>query len=209
MKNLLFIVLLVIIIIASGCVNRDLWTANCGGIQYDLNHQYCCGNSVYTYEEMKGFFCCGEDRKLYAEHPTPGSSFSCCGGQVYNLANQGCCNDKTVYDMTTQGCCNDKTVYSMANQHCCKGKVESGGGTWDECGDKCYSPNTQSCCYEDVNKTVHEGVDSCCVGKSLPKGYSCNTGSGSIYNKSEAATQLPYDYWTNYNIMHAGDQYRR
>lgn len=174
MKYLILIALLVIIIIIStGCVNRNIWFENCNGVQYDIRHQTCCGNTVYKFDEMEGFFCCGASTgKLYERHPSPGSSFYCCGETVYNWSDQTCCNNE-FYNSTTQHCCNGKVesgggtwpicgnqCYDPTTQHCCIGKVESGGGSWYICGNQCYDPTIQGCC----NNQIYDfTTQSCCV----------------------------------------------
>ena len=34
----------------------------------------------------------------------------CCNGEIYDLASQGCCNNKIVYNLATQCCCNSTPI---------------------------------------------------------------------------------------------------
>ncbi len=84
-----------------------------------------CG--LVQYDIYEGF-CCG-----ITFHPASDRYFlSCCNGVTYKIDSQFCCNG-VIYN-------------SRTTQHCCNGNVESGGGTWSECGDQCYSMETQVCC---------------------------------------------------------------
>lgn len=174
--------------ITAGCVSHqssNLHTPKCGDVTYNTTTQKCCGSTLYTKQDSDDWLCCGENYYNYLANP-----------------HVACCND-TFIDITTQGCCylgypeivlrkENETVYTTTTHHCCNGTVTPGGGDdWSKCGDSCYEFRTQSCCIEGdqnispVNWRVHQGVESCCVGKSWPQGYTCNKKSGSIYNKSE------------------------
>jgi hypothetical protein len=177
MKDLLVIFLLGAVIITTGCVvSHSNLSAYCGGIQYDNQKQWCCGNTLYTWQEKTDLHvgCCEETLYDYNE-------YSCCynrtsGDVIYNSHDQGCCNEGGLYDRDTQDCCSDtvynktsqgccrfdvydvatqgccsqndyiKVIFNKADQHCCNRVVESGGGTWDICGSQCYNLDTQSCC---------------------------------------------------------------
>jgi hypothetical protein len=180
MKYLIFFFLLVAIITIAGCVvSESNQLSYCGGIQYDNQKQWCCGKTLYTWQEKvdQHIGCCDETIYDY-------NDYQCCNNRtsknvIYNWHNQGCCLEggvydrktqeccyDTVYDKTTQGCCrfdvydlatqgccvkNDyiKVTYNTTNQHCCNKIVESGGGKWDTCGGQCYNLDTHSCCSDE------------------------------------------------------------
>jgi hypothetical protein len=164
----------------------------CNGVSYNLDSQFCCDGVIYSSRTTQ--HCCngkvasggGSWQDCGSSQCYRSDTQSCCRGVVYNTTDQDCCG-AVVYDKTNQACCNEKTVYNPTNQHCCNGKVASGGGYWFDCSGQCFQADRQSCCYEGtynspLNGTIHEGTDSCCIGRLHSiNGLYCYPGNGLYY----------------------------
>ncbi len=173
MRYLLLIFLLGIVIITGGCIGHGPWDDGCGAGWYDVTYQKCCGDVIYTNEEMRGFVCCGEKR--YEQSRSDDIYYACCNfSTIYDMNRQVCCGNRlydgttqdccggTVFNINNQGCCNYHIVYNKTTQHCCNNTVGPGGGrNWYPCGGICIDYNTDSCC----NQTPYSlKTQSCCTG---------------------------------------------
>jgi hypothetical protein len=169
---------LIVLILIAGCVKNDSIYSNT--VQPGTTIEKPCGGVAHTVGYWSGE---GTDGK------------TCCGSTLYTTrpSSDGyyCCGENYVIPYT---CCNGNVI-NITTQHCCNGKVESGGGSWYDCGDQCYDPDTQSCCIEgdhnvadpdvaNVQYKVQNGKASCCTSRSWPHNYSCAPDSGWIRNQS-------------------------
>jgi hypothetical protein len=201
MKYFVLIVVMVAVILTTGCTSRDIsndpWS--CGNAQYTWHEKIamnmgCCNGSVINNTE---YSCCEQDypstnKTVYNRHTR-----GCCNGVTYDRNTQDCCNDVVynkdtqgccrfdVYNKDTQGCCakNDyiKVIFNKADQHCCNRTVVSGGGKWDTCVSQCYNRDTQSCC----NGEIKDGVGACLQQGGGDYASICNS-----YGQSSAACSM-------------------
>lgn len=148
----------------------------CGGIMYPANKtRTCCGGQMF---EGYSRDCCGGI--MYSRKESISSS--CCGGQMYpnNITGWTCCaySNRAVNGIW----------YDISTQHCCEGKVESGavGGGWAKCGQTCYQPMIQSCCYDygPSYQIIKQGVNSCCAAITIPEDMKCYPETGDIRLKN-------------------------
>ena len=203
MKGFIFIVLLVVVIITTGCVQsgstksiisptptsaecnyRSGYFDSCNGICYDGETQMCCGGTIYNAKESENV---------------------CCGGKVYPYqSGWDCCPDTYLNRWID----NSQVWFNTSNQHCCSGKVTNGGGTtgwygttkqWQDCGNSCYDTRTQSCCEPwEINGsyTIQEGKAGCCkdISVPLPQDLKCDPTNGRLISKNQTSSGCTSGY---------------
>jgi hypothetical protein len=202
MKYLLLTILLIELLLITGCVSENknilnttqtLCEKKCNDICYDPNKQMCCNGYLYEGNWEKFDFgggCCGgviirsyENKSCCNGIPYNFKTHSCENGIIYNFKTQNVC-DGIVYNISSHYCCFGKIIegatystcgfscYNYLSQHCCNGVVEEGGGPWKSCGNLCYNTRTQSCC----NGIIYRGSMRCCERYQLqicPEGMAC------------------------------------
>jgi len=137
---------------------------------------------------------------------------TCCGGKMYDGYSRDCCGD-IMYsrkESISSSCCGGKRYphnitgwtccagiwYDISTHHCCEGKVESGavGGGWAKCGETCYQPMIQTCCYSHSPsppyQIIKQGVKSCCADLpfTIPEDMKCNPNNGDITSKNSSGS---------------------
>lgn len=182
----------------------------CSGAAYTLNTHGCCGNAFVYSSSKQG--CC-ENARVYtyaaercilsSEVPSPSEKNQSridapatpatvlCGGDAYNPALQGCCNDSVftlsaqgccggtlVYSSSKQGCCEDTRVFEFASEHCMpspskarqsRDEKSHAASAAVQCGDGIYDPARQGCC-NGVAYTL--SAQGCCGNASVASVYS-------------------------------------
>jgi hypothetical protein len=159
MKYLLLIVLLVAVMLTTGCVS---YRGFCGGQIITSEGQECCGGTtVYNTQYQK---CCG-GTTVYNYTPIFDHPFvfkqTCCEGKVYST-NYDCCR------IMRNGTFIEK-VYDNGNQSCCYADEY-----YDTATIKVYDTNTQKCCCGEIREGSEGG---CCPGPNpFPNSnWYCNT----------------------------------
>jgi len=142
MKYLLLIVLLVGVILISGCSNnstaildKERGTAFCGATVYSPENEGCCYGIVYKID-------CGNKT-----HPCKSE---CCGGNIC-LNEMKCCSgvNSTCYNPATQTCNKDGIICLKEMEFCGYNNLQGG---------ICYNPEKLTC---DKGKICPIGMLSC------------------------------------------------
>lgn len=182
MRHLLLIVLLVTVILSTGCTGGNekisvpttqiptptnvipiptntLCQKKCNDVCYDPRKQSCCFGII-----LDGF---------WREHSQPGLCYNLSYTTSIESQSEWYCGGVIFHENDNLDCCNGIT-YNFNTTHCCNGKIVTGGeGYWLNCGNSCYDLDNQSCC----NGQIYNGFNRCCKSDNnsliCPSGQQC------------------------------------